>query len=109
MRTLFILLMLTPGMLSAQTYTHPTIGISNTYAGACMVNTCSGTYYDNGGAGGNYGANINAIYRTFCPSTAGMCMRATFTSFSMNDTYFLCSGPNSCCDYLQILNGPAQN
>ncbi|MBI3237248.1 MAG: hypothetical protein HYZ43_00120, partial [Flavobacteriia bacterium] len=59
----------------AQTYTHPTTGINSTYAGACMVNTCSGTYYDNGGAGGNYSANINAIYRTFCPSTAGMCVR----------------------------------
>lgn len=95
--------------LNAQTYTHPTTGISSTYAGACMVNTCSGTYYDNGGAAGNYAANINAIYRTFCPSTAGMCVRATFTSFSMNDTYFLCGGPSSCCDYLSILNGPAQN
>jgi len=93
----------------AQTYTHPTAGINSTYAGACMVNTCTGTYYDNGGAGGNYAANINAIYRTFCPSTAGMCVRATFTSFSMNDTYFLCGGPSSCCDYLSILNGPAQN
>jgi len=95
--------------LFAQTYTHPTTGINSTYAGACMVNTCSGTYYDNGGAGGNYAANINNIYRTFCPSTAGMCVRATFTSFSMNDTYFLCGGPSSCCDYLSILNGPAQN
>lgn len=93
----------------AQTYTHPTVGVQNTYSGACLVATCSGTYYDNGGSGGNYAANVNNIYRTFCPNTAGMCLRATFTSFSMNDTYFLCFGPNSCCDYLQILNGPAQN
>lgn len=95
--------------LMAQTYTQPTVGVASTYNGACLVATCSGTSYDNGGAGGNYAANINAIYRTFCPNTAGMCMRATFTSFSMNDTYFLCFGPSSCCDYLQILNGPAQN
>lgn len=93
----------------SQTYTHPTTGLGSTYVGACMVNTCSGTYYDNGGAGANYGANINNIYRTFCPSTPGMCVRATFTSFSMNDTYFLCFGPSSCCDYLSILNGPTQN
>lgn len=99
---------LSGGMTSAQTYTHPTLGVQNTYSGACLVTTCSGTYTDNG-AGGNYAANINSIYRTFCPNTAGMCLRATFTSFSMNDTYFLCFGPNSCCDYLQILNGPAQN
>ncbi|MGV3609785.1 MAG: hypothetical protein ACO1N0_02475 [Fluviicola sp.] len=109
MRILIVFLMLTPGMVLAQTYTHPTTGIASTYAGACMVNTCSGTYYDNGGAAGNYAANINAIYRTFCPSSAGMCVRATFTAFSMNDTYFLCGGPGSCCDYLQVLNGPAQN
>lgn len=108
--TLFILLVFLSGRtIWCQTYTHPTTGINGTYAGACMVNTCSGTYYDNGGSSGNYGANINAIYRTFCPSSPGMCVRASFTSFSMNDTYFLCGGPNSCCDYLSILNGPAQN
>ena len=26
-----------------------------------------------------------------------------------DSTYFLCFGPNSCCDYLSILNGPVQN
>jgi len=93
----------------AQTYTHASVGVQGTYTGNCMVTTCSGTYYDSGGAGANYAANVNNIFRTFCPSTAGMCMRATFTSFSMNDTYFLCFGPNSCCDYLSILNGPVQN
>ena len=93
----------------AQTYTHPTLGVQSTYLGSCLVSTCSGTYFDNGGSAGAYAPNVNSIYRTFCPNTAGMCMRATFTSFAMNDTYFLCNGPNSCCDYLQILNGPAQN
>lgn len=92
-----------------QTYTHPTVGMGGTYAGSCMVNTCSGTYYDNGGAGGNYAANVNSIYRTFCPNIAGRCVRATFTAFSMNDTYFLCGGPGSCCDYLTIRNGAYQN
>lgn len=109
MKSLLLFVLLSSSIVFGQVYTHPTTGINSTYAGACMVNTCSGTYYDNGGAGGNYAANINAIYRTFCPSTAGMCVRATFTSFSMNDTYFLCGGPSNCCDYLSILNGPAQN
>jgi hypothetical protein len=108
-RIYLILLGLLPAWVAAQTYTHPTTGVQSTYNGACLVSTCSGTSYDNGGAGGNYAANVNNIYRTFCPNTAGNCLRATFTSFSMNDTYFLCFGPNSCCDYLQILNGPAQN
>jgi hypothetical protein len=105
------LLILSLGMLaaSAQTYTHPTAPVQSTFNGACLVSTCSGSYFDNGGAGGNYAASINNIYRTFCPNTAGQCLRAAFTSFSMNDTYFLCFGPSSCCDYLQILNGPAQN
>ena len=94
---------------SAQTYTHPTTGVQSTFNGACLVSTCSGTYTDNGGAAGNYAASINNIYRTFCPNAAGQCLRATFTSFSMNDTYFLCFGPSSCCDYLTIGNGPAQN
>jgi hypothetical protein len=112
MKNLLISLSLVLGMSSgiySQTYLHPQLGVQNTYLGSCLVSTCTGTYHDNGGSGGNYAANINAIYRTFCPNTAGMCVRATFTSFSMNDTYFLCFGPNSCCDYLQILNGPAQN
>lgn len=95
--------------LFGQTYTHPTTGVQSTYNGACLVSTCSGTYNDNGGGGANYAANVNNIYRTFCPNTGGMCLRATFSSFSMNDTYFLCFGPNNCCDYLSILNGPAQN
>lgn len=102
-------LVCTAGAVAAQTYNHPTLGQQNTYTGACMVTTCSGTYYDNGGAAGNYAAGVNNIFRTFCPNQAGMCVRATFTQFAMNDTYFLCFGPNSCCDYLSILNGPVQN
>src|SRR5436190_4815026 len=73
------------GVACGQTYLMATTGVQNTYTGACLVSTCSGTIYDNGGAAGNYSPNVNAIFRTFCPNTAGMCMRATFTSFSMND------------------------
>jgi hypothetical protein len=100
----FLLLLATPN--KAQTYNMPIVGLQSTYIGACPVATCAGTFYDNGGAGGNYTANINAVERTFTASTPGQCLRATFTSFSMNDTYFLCFGPNSCCDYLQIFDGP---
>lgn len=98
-----------PLLVLGQTYFHPTLGQQNTYTGACMVTTCSGTYYDDGGAAGNYAAGVNNVFRTFCPNQAGMCVRAAFSQFAMNDTWFLCFGPNSCCDYLSILNGPVQN
>lgn len=86
----------TPG-----TYIHPTDGIQGTYNGACMVNTCSGTYVDDGNAG-NYSNNINSIYRTFCPDAPGKCMTATVTSMNIE--------PNgaSCYDYLIVRNGPTQ-
>jgi gliding motility-associated-like protein len=95
--------------LNAQTYLHPTVGQQNTYTGTCMVNTNSGTYYDNGGPAGNYSPNINGILRTFCPSTPGTAVRVTFTSFSMNDNWAGCGGPSNCCDWLIICNGPTQN
>ncbi len=87
--------------MQSQTYLHPTAGIDGTYVGSCMVNTCSGTYYDNGGAGGNYSNNIGSYYRVFCPNTAGNCVTATFTSFDVQ---------NDCTkDYLTVGNGATQN
>ena len=90
----------------AQTYLHPTAGLQNTNLGSCMVNTCSGTYRDNGNFG-NYSTNINGIYRTFCPSNPNTCIRATFTQFDVNDfDLFWCGG---CCDLFQVINGATQN
>ncbi|HNQ12634.1 MAG TPA: T9SS type A sorting domain-containing protein [Bacteroidia bacterium] len=79
-------------------YLHPTVGLQNTYVGTPMVNTCGGTYSDNGGSSGNYDLNINSVYRTFCPDQAGMCMRVQFQNFSLEPGY----------DGLTILNGPTQ-
>ncbi len=83
----------------AQTYLAPTTGILSSYEGACPIGTCSGTYYDNGGAAGNYALNINSIYQTICPTTPGNAISMTFTSFNTEAGF----------DYLQIGNGPAQN
>lgn len=93
----------TPPAASA-TYTHPTAGQQNTYVGTNMVATCGGTYTDNGGTGGNYSNSINNVYRTFCPSIAGKCTRATFWSFDIQ-------GPAGAflTDYFEIRNGPTQN
>lgn len=84
-------------------YTQPTVGIQGEYVGACLVSTCSGLYTDDGGTAANYSANINAIYRVFCPTNAGQCMQATFTSFDVEPAgifYY---------DYLTVGNGPTQN
>lgn len=79
-------------------YNHPTTGLQNSYLGACMVSTCCANYFDNGGSGGNYANNINYIYRTFCPSQPGNCIRVSFSSFNTESGF----------DFLKILNGPTQ-
>src|SRR5688572_16264803 len=71
------------GLLTAQTYFHPTQGLQSTYVGACTANLCSGVYVDDGGTGGNYSNNVNNVYRTFCPNAPGQCIRLTFTQFSL--------------------------
>jgi hypothetical protein len=91
--------------IHAQTYTHPTIGIGSEYVGACETATCTGTYYDDGGASGNYSDDINAIYRVFCPNTAGNCVRLTFNSFDVQDL----SNAGFYRDFLTIGNGATQN
>lgn len=89
-----------PSVLTyGQIYTHSTTGVMSTFSGDCPVSTCSGTYFDDGGAVTNYSNGVNQIYRTFCPSTPGTCLRATFTAFNTELGW----------DYLSIGNGPAQN
>lgn len=81
-------------------YSHPTVGINSEYVGSCLVANCGpSTYTDNGGALGNYALNINNVYRVFCPSIAGNCMRVTFTSFDVENGW----------DWLMVGNGPTQN
>src|SRR3954462_3500404 len=74
--------------LSIAQFLHPTTGINSEYVGACETATCGGTYFDNGGAGGNYSTFIGypsagGIYRTFCPDAASKCVRITFTAFDV--------------------------
>ncbi|MCX7953588.1 MAG: GEVED domain-containing protein [Bacteroidales bacterium] len=83
-------------------YLHPTQGLQGTYLGSCMVNTCTGTYTDDGGASGNYSNNVNSIYRTFCPNSRNKCLRATINSMDIEGTTTV------CYDYLIIRNGPTQ-
>lgn len=86
--------------ISLGQYTHPTVGIQSEYVGSCLVANCGpSTYTDNGGAGANYANNIDQIYRVFCPSIAGNCMRVTFNAFDTEVGW----------DFLQVKNGPTQN
>lgn len=55
---------------------------------------CSATFYDSGGSGSNY-VNNESKTTVFCPSTAGQCMKAVFTSFNLEDHF----------DYLSVYDG----
>ena len=59
------------------------------------ISTCSGTFYDTGGNGGNY-LDYETYTMTFCSSTPGLQIRFVFSSFSTE----------SCCDHLSIYDGP---
>ncbi|OUS00497.1 hypothetical protein A9Q86_11045 [Flavobacteriales bacterium 33_180_T64] len=57
--------------------------------------TCGSTFYDSGGAAGNYSANELQTY-TFYPDTPGDVVTATFIAFNIEN----------CCDDLTVYNGP---
>lgn len=60
------------------------------------TNFCAGvTFTDTGGATSNY-TDMESWVRTMTPNNSGLKLRATFTSFSLEDTF----------DFLYIYNGP---
>lgn len=58
------------------------------------INTCGATFYDNGGASGNYSNSQNLTY-TICPDTPGAFVSAAFTSFNLENNW----------DFLYIYDG----
>lgn len=59
------------------------------------INTCTGTFFDNGGPASNYTNNAN-FTMTFCSVTPGQQITFTFTAFQTENLF----------DYLYIYNGP---
>ncbi|MBX7096059.1 MAG: T9SS type A sorting domain-containing protein [Flavobacteriales bacterium] len=74
---------------------------TNTASGnICVTNpaitTCSATFYDSGGSGGNY--SNNELTRTiYCPSTPGQAIQVSFVSFNLEPEY----------DFLYVYDGPS--
>ncbi len=70
----------------AQTYNNP----------GGTINTCSGTFYDTGGSGGDY-SNSQNITTTFC-SDAGNCVSLNFSAFNIENNWdfmYIYDGPNT--------------
>ena len=75
MKKLFTILFLTIAVtFSAQTLLMPAVNTTTTM--------CSGTFYDSGGAGGNYGASQSRTV-TICPGVAGNKVNLLFTAFTV--------------------------
>lgn len=95
MKRIFIFALMLTGFsesMRAQTYTLS----SATNGNAQYATTCSGTFVDNGGSGGNYANGVDASY-TFYPAVAGQYTRLTFTAFNTEASF----------DYLYIYDGPS--
>jgi hypothetical protein len=58
------------------------------------ITTCSGNFYDTGGAAGTYGIN-QSIVTTICPSVAGDCISLNFSAFNVESGW----------DFLRIYDG----
>lgn len=71
----------------AQTYNNP----------GGTISTCSGTFYDTGGPGSNYGNN-QWIVTTFCSSVPGQQIQVSFSQFNIEnvwDDMIIYDGPNT--------------
>ncbi|PSG87363.1 hypothetical protein C7H52_10795, partial [Aurantibacter aestuarii] len=81
-KILFLLALVLTNYSFAQTYT-----MGDVTTGSGVQTTCSGTFVDSGGAGGNYSAG-ESFEVTFCPSTPGNYIQFDFSSFNVEGEPF---------------------
>jgi len=83
------------------------VSFSQTYliSNPGAVTTCSGNFYDDGGASGNYGTNKKYI-KTFCPQDTSKCLEFNFSSIDLNigATLTIYNGPDTNSSILRIYN-----
>ncbi|WP_430403624.1 PKD domain-containing protein [Fluviicola sp.] len=81
--------------------------VYNMPSGTNTVSTCSGTFYDSGGSGSNYGYGQDRTY-TICPGVAGNKVRVNFTSFVTENGYdflYIYDGANTSAPSLGTYSG----
>lgn len=76
------------------------------------VNTCSGTFYDSGGSGGNYSNNESLVF-TICPDNPGQLIQLDFTQWNTQlnaDIMTIYNGPDTASPaFGQFSGGAAQS
>ncbi|RLJ59811.1 proprotein convertase P-domain-containing protein, partial [Lacinutrix venerupis] len=71
------------------------------------VTQCSGTFYDSGGAGGNYSSDESFTF-TICPDVSGNLIQVDFSTFSTqlnSDTLLIYNGPDTTAPLFGTFSG----
>lgn len=87
----FVAANMVAGAAFAQTYTLGTAPATN----GATITTCSGSFFDSGGAGGNYGNNEDVTVTFTSPSGTPMILSFLGFSFAAGEQFFIYNGPNT--------------
>ena len=109
LKYLFLILTLSTSVISlfGQTYVMGSGQATNN----ATITTCSGTFYDSGGANSNYANNENRTV-TFCSSIPGQAISLSFSQFNIEsgwDVMYIYDGPNTASPLIRAYSGTAIN